>query len=295
MPLPLLAAIGVASSVAGGLKGIFAGAKQNKEANKINPVWKDYTGSQAAKDMLGMASTRANSRNPYAEANRRAALGAQANSLSAIKRTSLDPSQALALASASQGQLDQTLFNQGQQDLAYEQQNIANLMNAQNTMVGEDRYMNEQMKEKYAMDLSQKNALKTAATQSIVGGLQNIGAGLISAGMASAATGKTGGTGGGMFSNLFGGGLKNQLLKNPELMKTLQMGAQAQAQQGLADWMQNRPTLNPLLIPSYRTNNSASTPSTTFGTNFNQFNPFNPNGYQQNPNGFGTNYNGLNG
>ena len=78
-------------------------------------------------------------------------------------------------------------------------------------------------------------------------------------------------------------------------MKTLQMGAQAQAQQGLADWMQNRPTLNPLLIPSYRTNNSASTPSTTFGTNFNQFNPFNPNGYQQNPNGFGTNYNGLNG
>lgn len=246
MPLPLLAAIGLGSSIAGGLKGIFSGIQQNKEAKKINPVWKDYTGSQAAKDMLGMASTRANSRNPYAEANRRAALGAQANSMAAIKRTSLDPSQALALASASQGQLDQTLFNQGQQDLAYEQQNMANLMNAQNTMIGEDRFMNEQMKEKYAMDLSQKNALKTAATQSIVGGLQNIGSGLISAGMAGAG-GKTGG--GGMFGNLFGGSLQSQLAKNPSLMQTLQVGAQAQAQQGLANWMQNRPTLDPNLIP----------------------------------------------
>lgn len=240
MPLPLLAAIGVGSSIAGGLKGVFSGIQQNKEAKKINPVWKDYTGSQAAKDMLGMASTRANSRNPYSEANRRAALGAQANSMAAIKRTSLDPSQALALASASQGQLDQTLFNQGQQDLAYEQQNMANLMNAQNTMIGEDRFMNEQMKEKYAMDLSQKNALKAAATQSIVGGLQNIGSSLIGA---AGVAGKTGG--GGMFGNLFGGGLQNQLAKNPALMKTLQVGAQTQAMnnfdQQMAQYRNNLP------------------------------------------------------
>lgn len=245
MPLPLLAAVGVASSLAGGVKGILSGIQQNKEAKKINPVWKDYTGSQAAKDMLGMASTRANSRNPYAEANRRAALGAQANSLSAIKRTSLDPSQALALASASQGQLDQTLFNQGQQDLAYEQQNMANLMNAQNTMIGEDRFMNEQMKEKYAMDLSQKNALKTAATQSIVGGLQNIGSGLISAGMAGAG-GAAGKAGGGMFGKLFGGNsLATQLGNNPALMQTLQIGAQTQAMnnfdQQMAQYRNNLP------------------------------------------------------
>lgn len=245
LALPLLAKIGVASSVAGGLKGVLSGVKQNKEANAIKPMWKDYTGSQAAKDMLGMASTRVNSRNPYAEANRRAALGAQANSLSAIKRTSLDPSQALALASASQGQLDQTLFNQGQQDIAYDQQNIANLMNAQNTMIGDDRYMNEQMKEKYAMDLSQKNALKAAATQSIVGGLQNIGSSLIGAGMAGAGGAKAGG----MFGNLFGGNLAKQIGSNPALMGTLQAGAQAQAQQNLANWMQTRPTLDPTLIP----------------------------------------------
>jgi hypothetical protein len=240
MPLPLLAAIGLGSSIAGGLKGIFSGIQQNKEANKINPVWKDYTGSQAAKDMLGMASTRANSRNPYSEANRRAALGAQANSLSAIKRTSLDPSQALALASASQGQLDQTLFNMGQQDIAYDQQNMANLMNAQNTMVGEDRYANEQMKDKYAMDLSQKNALKTAATQSIVGGLQNIGSGLIGAGMAGVGGAKAGG---GMFGNLFGGNLAKQIGNNPALMDKLRLGGIAQAQQNFDNWLQIRPKI----------------------------------------------------
>lgn len=244
MPLPLLAAIGLGSSIAGGLKGVFSGIKQNKEANKINPVWKDYTGSQAAKDMLGMTSTRANSRNPYSEANRRAALGAQANSIGAIKRTALDPSQALALAASSQGQLDQTLFNMGQQDLAYDQQNMANLMNAQNTMIGEDRYKNQTMMEKYAMDMSQKNALKAAGTQSIVGGLQNIGSGLISAGMAGAGAGEAK-TGGGLFGNLFGGGIQNQLLKNPAMFETFRQGGIAQAQQGFDQWLQNRPKLNP--------------------------------------------------
>lgn len=196
LALPLLAKVGIGLSAAGGLKGILSGAKMNKEANQIKPTWDAPEVSQSIMNMQGLAQTRMNSRNPYSEANRRAALGGQANAMGAIKRTALDPSQALALAASTQGQLDQSLFNLGQQDVAFDQQNMANLMNAQNAMAGEERFVNQMNNQKYQMDMSQKNALKNAANQSIVGGLQNIGAGLISAGNMQMGNG-------GVFGNLF--------------------------------------------------------------------------------------------
>jgi hypothetical protein len=180
MPLPL-AAIGAASSVLSGIAGIFGGGKQKREAKKIKPVYKPYETSQSAKDMMGMAQTQLNARNPLAEIQKRAALGSQANAMAGVQRNSVDASQNLAMAGAIQGQTDQALGQLAMQDEAQAQQRMSNLMNAQNVMIGEDRMKYQDMLQKYQMDMDQKMSLQNAGNQNIVGGLGKIGSTLIAA------------------------------------------------------------------------------------------------------------------
>lgn len=188
-----LLAAGLIAQGASSLFGAIQGAKMNREANKINPVW-DFQRSKAADQMMGFAQQRLNSRNPMAEQNRRAIQGSQAGMLAASQRNTLDPSQALMLAAASQGQADQSLAALGNQDMAWEQMNAGNYMNALNAGIGQDNLRNQFMAEKYSMDLSQKNALRSAGNQSIVGGLGNMASGLLGASsMILGAAGKAGG------------------------------------------------------------------------------------------------------
>ena len=180
MPLDPLTIGGLAAQGLGSLFGIFSGAKQKSQAKKINPTW-DFKKSDEADQMKGFAQLRLNSRNPYSEANRRSIATNQAGVINAAQRTALDPSQALLIAAASQGQADQSLFGLSQQDVAFNQQNDANFMNALNAGIQQDNMENQFMAEKYGMDMSMKNALNNAGNQSIVGGFQNAAGSLLAA------------------------------------------------------------------------------------------------------------------
>jgi hypothetical protein len=132
--------------------------------------------------------------------------------MAGISRNVTDPSQALAMAAGIQGQADQAFFNIGAQDQAMQQQNLANLMQAQNVMIGEDRMKYQDMLTKFQLDQAQKNALRSAGQQNILGSAQNISGSLFGAQqmMNQAAQAMMGGMGGGGaaagFGSMFGGG-----------------------------------------------------------------------------------------
>jgi hypothetical protein len=159
--------IGAATQAATSLFNIFQGAKMMKEANKIKPEYKKYETSQFAKDMLGGAQSRLNSRNTVSEARRRSILGSQANAMSGVQKNALDPSQALNYFTAIQAQTDNSIGRQDEMDMMQNNQNVANLMNAQNVMIGQDQMKYQDMMNKFQMDTSQKNALRGAGQQTI--------------------------------------------------------------------------------------------------------------------------------
>lgn len=193
-----LAGMGLAMQGLSSLFGAIQGKKMLKEAKAINPNYKAYETSQAAKDMLGMNQTRLNAVSPMRAAAQRNIATSQANAMAGVNRNVTDSSQALALAAGLQGNADQALFNIGMQDQAFQQQNLANLMNAQNVMIGEDRTKYQDMLTKYQLDLNQKNALRSAGQQNILGAGQQISASLFGAQqmMNQAAGALTGGAGG---------------------------------------------------------------------------------------------------
>ena len=170
--------LAIAGAAAGGLQGlfgIFQGAKMLKEAKKINPFYTPYQGSQAAREQMGMAQTRMNARAPMQAARQRGILGSQAGMMANVRSGATDASQLLQMAGAGQAQTDLATEKLAEQDIAFDQQAMANLMQAQNLMVGEDRMKFQDMMNKYQMDLQQKNALRTAGQQNIASGLGQIG------------------------------------------------------------------------------------------------------------------------
>jgi hypothetical protein len=207
-----LAAAGLVAQGLGSIFGAVQGAKMLKEAKKINPQYKPYETSKAASEMLGLAQTRLNAINPMRAAAQRNVGTSQANTMAGISRNVTDPSQALAMAAGIQGQADQAFFNIGAQDQAMQQQNLANLMQAQNVMIGEDRMKYQDMLTKFQLDQAQKNALRSAGQQNILGAAQNISGSLFGAQqmMNQAAQAMMGGMGGGGaaagFGSMFGGG-----------------------------------------------------------------------------------------
>lgn len=170
-----LAALGAAAGIGQGLFSLFQGGKMLKEAKKINPFYTPYQTSQAAREQLGMAQTRMNARAPMQAARQRGILGSQANMMANVRSGAMDSSQMLQMAAAGQGQTDLATEKLAEQDIAFDQQAMANLMAAQNLMVGEDRMKFQDMMNKYQMDLQQKNALRSAAQQNIASGLGQIG------------------------------------------------------------------------------------------------------------------------
>lgn len=175
MALPaIMGAVGVASSLANTIGSLFGAKKMKNEANAINPIW-NVKQSEEAGEMKGFAQMRLNSRNPMAEFNRRSAQGAQANAMGTAQRNVIDPGQLLAFAAAAQGQTDQALANNAQQDLAWNQQNVGNYMNALNVGVNQDNLENQFMANKFQIDQSRKDALMSASRQTSSNALSNLG------------------------------------------------------------------------------------------------------------------------
>lgn len=174
-----LAALGAAAGIGQGLFSLFQGGKMLKEAKKINPFYTPYQTSQAAREQLGMAQTRMNARAPMQAARQRGILGSQANMMANVRSGAMDSSQMLQMAAAGQGQTDLATEKLAEQDIAFDQQAMGNLMAAQNLMVGEDRMKFQDMMNKYQMDLQQKNALRSAGQQAIASGVGKIGGSLL--------------------------------------------------------------------------------------------------------------------
>lgn len=170
--------IGLIGGIGSAISGFKQGRQLKKEAAGINPVYNKYETSQAAREMLGLAQTRLNAINPMRAAAQRNVGTSQANTMAGISRNVTDPSQALAMAAGIQGQADQAFFNIGAQDQAMQQQNLANLMQAQNVMIGEDRMKYNDMMNKFMIDQNRKDMLRQASmnsTASAWGGLSKLG------------------------------------------------------------------------------------------------------------------------
>ncbi len=171
---PIAAGIGAVGGIAQGIFGLIQGAKMLKEAKKINPVYKAYETSPYAKAGLGLAQISMGAKNPALAAAERQMMAGQANALAAGQRAGLGPAEQAAMALASQGQMESGIERLGQQNLAFYQQNKADLFRAQEAMTGEERMKYQDMITKFQMDREQKNMLRSAGQQNIIGGLGRI-------------------------------------------------------------------------------------------------------------------------
>jgi hypothetical protein len=189
MPIPLLlaAAPAIASSLFGAAKGIQA----MNQSRKIKPEYFAYGDSRLqgnespyAKQMLGLAQTQLNARNPYAAAQQRGILGSQANAMAGMQRNVTDPSQALAMTAALQANTDQAMYNQGLQEQQQYQQRLGNLAGAQQVMIQEGDKVYKDRMNKFMMDQERKDALQQAGSQSIISAGSSLSSSLLGLGKA---------------------------------------------------------------------------------------------------------------
>ena len=151
-----------------------------KEAKAIKPVYKSYeqiTGEQLDPNdptvqMLGMAQSQLNARNPFAAAVQRGILGSQAGAMAGMQRAITDPSQALAMTAALQAQTDQSMFGQAQQEQQAYANRQAGLMEALSQRSAENKYRFGTGLQKYQMDTDMKTALRNAGRQTQLGAIQ---------------------------------------------------------------------------------------------------------------------------
>lgn len=172
---PLIAA-GLITQGLGSIFGAFQGAKMLKEAKKIKPVWEEYKTSPYASAALGLAQTTMGARNPARAAMERQMLASQANVLASGQRAGLTPTQQAQMALASQGQMEQGIEKLGGMDMAFQQQNRADLYRALDAMTGEERMKFQSMAMKFDREQAQKNALRSAGQQNIAGAADALGA-----------------------------------------------------------------------------------------------------------------------
>lgn len=173
--LPLVAA-GLVTQGLGSIFGAFQGAKMLKEAKKINPVWENYKTSPYASAGLGLAQTTMGARNPARAAMERQLYTGAANVAAQGQRAGLTPTQQASLALSSLGQVEQGVEKLGAMDMAFQQQNRADLYRALDTMTGEERMKFQSMVMKFDRDQAQKNALRSAGQQNIAGAADALGA-----------------------------------------------------------------------------------------------------------------------
>lgn len=174
----------IAGAVAGGIKGlvnIFDGISMRKQAKKIKPDYYSLNDprlagqeSQYAKQMLGRAQMQVNARMAGAAQRDRQIQTGLAGTQAAIARGVVDPTMAMQSMLASQAQAGQQMDNAAMMDAQFQQQKEANLVNAQNTMIGERDKLYQEKTNKYQMDMSQKNALRNAGQAAISSGIGSI-------------------------------------------------------------------------------------------------------------------------
>lgn len=173
MPIPFMA-IGAGLSLANSIGRWFSGNRQNKLANKINPVFNPYTASPYAQKRLGLASQLFNGRMFGAPQLERNIFSNQQSVINNINKNATDASQALAYAAGAQGQTDQALTNLQTAEAQNKYQMLDNLNNAYEGMVNEGDKEYNSMLQKYQSDVDQKNALRDAAMKNKYGAVSDL-------------------------------------------------------------------------------------------------------------------------
>ena len=152
---------------------IYQGVRQNSLANKINPVYDVYKGSDAVGQNVAAAQNAYQGRMAGAASAEENILRSQQNQFANASRGATDSSQLLALAGAGAGQAAAgfnglaTAEGQNQRGL------LDNLQQAYGQKVQDDRAINQSQLEKYQMDTNAKTALRGAGMNNIAGGIND--------------------------------------------------------------------------------------------------------------------------
>jgi len=227
MPFPFMA-VGAGISALGSLGKIFAGAKQNKLANQINPIYQQYQENPLAKENLAVNKNMFYGRMPGAQKAESNIMQAQSNQLASAQRGATDASQLLAVGAGLQGGTNEAFSNLAAAEGQSKAGLLTNLGQAYRGAISEGDKAYESMLQKYQMDSQAKSALRNAGQQNIFGGIGDIGAGLMQYGQLKNMGGGSGAQGAQGFSTsgynpmqsqniLFGTG---NTFQNPSFLKS---------------------------------------------------------------------------
>jgi len=175
--------IGALVSGVGALGKVFSGAKQNRLANKINPVFQQYQQNPLAQENLALNKNLFYGRMPGAQKAESNIMQAQSNQLASAQRGATDASQLLAMGAGLQGGTNEAFSNlaavEGQSKAAL----LPSLGQAYRGAISEADKAYESMLQKYQIDRQDKAALRESGMQNIFGGIGDIGAGAMQYGM----------------------------------------------------------------------------------------------------------------
>ena len=182
MPFPFMA-VGAGISALGSLGKIFAGAKQNKLANQINPIYQQYQENPLAKENLAVNKNMFYGRMPGAQKAESNIMQLQSNLFSNAQRGATDASQLIAVGSGLQGGTNEAFSNLAATEGQSKAGLLTNLGQAYRGAISEGDKAYESMAQKFQMDNQAKAALRQSGMQNIFGGIGDIGAGAMQFGM----------------------------------------------------------------------------------------------------------------
>jgi hypothetical protein len=171
----ILPVIGAGLAVANAVGRLFSGAKQTKEAKKINPIFNQYKSNPFAGQQLDFAKqafadpsfgTRGDlTRNIFSN---------NANFMDNVSRNATDSSQALALGAAGLGQTNQNLVDANTGFMNNKAAMLQNLNRAYGVNIDEGDKEYESMLQKYQMDSQRKDALRNAGAANKYGSVSDM-------------------------------------------------------------------------------------------------------------------------
>jgi len=209
--------IGALVSGVGALGKVFAGAKQNKLANQINPIFQQYQQNPLAQENLAVNKNMFYGADPASLKAQSNVMQAQSNQLASAQRGATDASQLLAVGAGLQGGTNEAFSKLAAQEAEGKAGLLGSLNQAYRGVISEGDKAYNSMMQKFEMDAQAKAALRQSGMQNIFGGIGDIGAGAMQFGML-----KGSGMGSGMGTQGFQG--FSAMGNNPALAQNILTG-----------------------------------------------------------------------
>jgi hypothetical protein len=189
MPLPL---IGLAIGAIGAGGRMIARGKANKDLKRLMGQDPTYKENPLAKQRLGLASALLNARMPGSVQAERNIFANQANQVSNINRNATDSSQALALATGTQGQTNDAISDLGMAEAQDYQRRYGNYSNAQDGVIQEQDKVFQDGVRRFENKVGMQGKINENR-QNSWGEIANLGFGIANMGMSGGMDGMFGG------------------------------------------------------------------------------------------------------